>query len=432
MKRYIIDELISWKDSRRRKPLIMQGARQVGKTWLLKFFGENYFPDVAYIDFHNNERMRVLFENDFDIPRIIEGLQIETHLKIVPNETLIIFDEVQEVPLAISSLKYFYENAPEYAVIAAGSLLGVALHKGVSFPVGKVDYINLYPLSYCEFLEGVGESELANVLLKQDWKLITAFKSKYIEYLKKYYFVGGMPESVVVYKEEGNYDAVRKVQNNILLAYRNDFSKHISKELLAKVHAVWENIPRQLSREQKRFSPGIIKNGSRVKDYEDALQWLIDAGLIYRVEQINNPLIPLKNYTTGAFKIYLHDVGLLTCMAEIEAMILLEGNAIFKEFKGSLTENYVCGELIIHGKKPYYWSSERTAEVDFVFKLNGAVFPLEAKAEENLYGKSLRFYSEKYNPVLALRTSMRDYREDGWLTNIPLYGIGVWETQEDN
>ena len=427
MKRYAIDELISWKSSERRKPLILKGARQVGKTWLMKHFGENHFENMAYVDFYNNHRMRELFTGDFDIPRLIEGLQAETHEKISPQKTLIVFDEVQEVPLALSSLKYFYDNTPEYVIIAGGSLLGVTLHEGTSFPVGKVDFANLFPLDYCEFLEGIGESELSQMLKARDWKLISAFKSKFIDYLRKYYFVGGMPESVMVYSEDRDYRSVRKVQNSILMAYNDDFSKHVPREILPKARSVWNNMPRQLAREKKRFSPGVIKKGSRLKDYEDALQWLIDAGLIYKVEQISTPSIPLKNYTNDAFKIYLHDVGLLSCMAELEARTLLEGEAIFKEFKGSLTENYVCQELITSGKKPYYWSSGRTAEVDFVFKHDSVILPLEVKAEENLQSKSLRVYSEKFNPKTALRTSMRDYREDGWLTNIPLYGIGVWE-----
>jgi hypothetical protein len=425
--RYALNDLIAWKDSKLRKPLIIKGARQVGKTWLMKHFGENYFENMAYVDFYNNDRMKMLFNGDFDVPRLIEGLQAETHERIAPHKTLIVFDEIQEAPLALTSLKYFYENAPEYTIISGGSLLGTALHAGTSFPVGKVDFTNLYPLSYCEFLEGIGEGELARILLARDWKLITAFKSRYIDYLRKYYFVGGMPECVKVYSDDKDYNSVRKIQNSILVAYDADFSKHVPKAILSKVRIVWENTLRQLARENKRFSPGIIKKGSRLKDYEDALQWLIDAGLIHRVEQISVPLIPLKNYTNGAFRLFLHDVGLLSCMAELEAQVLLEGAAVFKEFKGALTENFVCQELITSGKKPYYWSSEGVAEVDFVFKHDSVVYPLEVKAEENLQSKSLRVYREKYSPELVLRTSMRDYREDGWLTNIPLYGMGVWE-----
>jgi predicted AAA+ superfamily ATPase len=427
MKRYALDELIKWKTSKRRKPLILKGARQVGKTWLMKYFGENYFENMAYIDFYRNERMKKLFSGDFEIRRLIEGLQAETHEKISPDKTLIVFDEVQEVPLAISSLKYFYENSPEYAIIAGGSLLGVASHKGVSFPVGKVEFANLYPLNFCEFLEAIGESELVRLLMKKDWQLIAAFKSKFIDYLRKYYFIGGMPESVAVYSEDRDYIAVRKVQEEILTAYNEDFSKHVPSGDLAQVRNVWNNITRQLAREKKRFSPGVVKKNSRLKDYENALQWLTDAGLIYKAEQISIPSIPLKNYTSGAFKIYFLDVGLLSCMAELDSKVLLEGAAIFKEFKGSLTENYVCQELINYGKKPFYWSSEATAEVDFVFKHNSNIYPLEAKAEENLKAKSLKVYKEKFKPALCLRTSMKDYREEGWLTNIPLYAIGLWE-----
>jgi predicted AAA+ superfamily ATPase len=290
-----------------------------------------------------------------------------------------------------------------------------------------VDFANLYPLSFCEFLEGIGESELAQLLQKCDWGLITTFKSKLIDYLRKYYFVGGMPESVKVYSEDRDYTEVRKVQEGILIAYSQDFSKHMPKGILAKAQMVWDNLPRQLARENKQFSPGIIKKNSRLKDYEDALQWLLDAGLLYKVERLTVPSAPLKRYTDGAFKIYLHDVGLLSCLAELEARTLLEGDAVFKEFKGALTENYVCQELINNGKTPYYWNSERTAEVDFVFKHHSGILPLEVKAEENLQAKSLRLYNEKYHPPVTLRTSMRDYRQDGWLTNIHLYGIGVWE-----
>jgi predicted AAA+ superfamily ATPase len=393
----------------------------------MKHFGATYYEDTAYVDFHNNARMRALFEGDFDIPRLIEGLQAECRKRISPRATLLIFDEVQEAPLALTSLKYFRENAPEYHIIAGGSLLGVALHAGTSFPVGKVDFCDLYPMNFQEFLDGIGETELAGMLRGRDWKMITAFKSKYTDYLRKYYFVGGMPESVSIYGEERDYDAVRKVQDAILTAYDHDFSKHVPKEVVAKLRGVWNNITRQLARENKRFSPGIMKKGSRLKEYEAAIRWLTDAGLVYSIERVAKPGIPLKNYSDGAIKLYIHDVGLLGCMAELDVKTLLEGNRVLTEFKGALTEQYVCQELVGRGVTPFYWSSERTAEVDFVFRHGAHILPLEAKAEENLQGKSLRLYSEKYNPPIALKTSMRDYREDGWVTNIPLYGIGVWE-----
>jgi predicted AAA+ superfamily ATPase len=427
MKRKLLESLLVWKSSKHRKPLLLHGARQVGKTWLMKHFGAEHYESSAYIDFSNNSRMKALFEGDFDIPRLLEGLQAECRMKIYPEKTLLIFDEVQEVPLALNSLKYFMENAPDYHIIAGGSLLGVALHTGTSFPVGKVDFMHLYPLSYHEFLDGVGETELANMLAAQDWQMITAFKSKFIDYLRKYYFVGGMPESVAIYAEERDFDAVRSVQSAILTAYDRDFSKHVPKGAIARVRSIWENIPRLLARENKRFTPGVLQKGSRQKDYENAIKWLRDAGLIYQVECVTKPGIPLKNYTDDAFKLYSLDVGLLGCMAELDVHTLLEGNRIFEEFKGSLTEQFVCQELVERGITPYYWRSERTAEVDFVFKYHSDIIPLEVKAEENLKAKSLKLYAEKYQPPISLRTSMRDYRENEWLTNVPLYAIGSWE-----
>ncbi|MDR3295002.1 MAG: ATP-binding protein [Clostridiales Family XIII bacterium] len=427
MKRYAMELLIQWKNSKHRKPLILQGARQVGKTWLMTEFGKQFYENVAYVDFRNNRRMQKLFEGDFDIPRLIEGLQVETHEKITPEKTLIIFDEVQEAGLALTSLKYFYENAHEYHIVAGGSLLGVAVHEGISFPVGKVDFCNLYPLNFCEFLEGIGEIGLAELLHKNDWEMAAAFKTKFADYLRKYYFVGGMPECVSIYSEDRDYDAVRKTQNDILAEYEKDFSKHVPNRLIAKIRSVWANVPRLLARERNCFSPGVIKKGSRANEYADAIQWLVDAGLIYRVPRITKPAIPLKSYADDAFKIYMLDVGLLGAASELDALTLLEGDLVFTEFKGSLTENYVCQELTARGITPFYWSSERTAEVDFVFKLGVDILPLEAKAGENLQGKSLRIYYDKFNPKFAMRTSMKDYREESWMKNIPLYGIGVWE-----
>lgn len=426
MKRYALADLISWKTSEYCKPLVLNGARQVGKTWLMKHFGENYFENTAYIDFFNNERMKRLFSGDLNIDRLIEGIQVEAREKISPKSTLIIFDEVQEVPLALSSLKYFYENAPEYAIIAGGSLLGVQIHKGTSFPVGKVNFANLYPMSFFEFLEGIGEEKLALLLQNADREMIPVFSSRIIDLLRIYFYVGGMPECVSIYSETHDYEVTREVQRSILAAYERDFSKHIPAALLPKVRLIWETTLRQLSRENKNFSPGVIRKGSRMKDFEDAMQWLLDAGLLHKIERVNNPAIPLSHYTDGPFKLYMLDIGLLSCMAELDAKILLEGSTVFKEFKGALTENYVCQELIATGKKPYYWSSEGTAEVDFLFKHNDDILPLEVKAEENLQSKSLKVYSKKYNPKVALRTSMRDYREDGWLTNIPLYCISSY------
>jgi predicted AAA+ superfamily ATPase len=424
-----MDYLINWKNARKRKPLIIRGARQVGKTWLMKEFGRTHFENVAYINFDNNERMQILFDGDYHIPRLIDGLQLEASVKIKPQTTLIIFDEVQEVPKALASLKYFYENAPEYAIVAGGSLLGVAMHKGTSFPVGKVDFCNLYPLNFCEFLEAVGEESLVELLRKEDcqrdWKLITAFKTKFIDYLRKYYYIGGMPEGVQEYVDSGDYGEVRKIHRQILFTYEQDFSKHVPTIQIPRVRSVWESVPTQLARENKKFSPGIVQKGSRLKDYEIAFQWLLDCGLIYKVKQISKPGIPLKNYETDFFKIFIHDVGLLSAMSELDVKTLLEGNRIFEEFKGSLTEQYVLQEMIANGITPHYWSSSGKAEVDFVFKNDSDVYPLEVKAEENLQSKSLKVYSEKYKPIIALRTSMRDYRWEDQLINVPLYAIGV-------
>ena len=425
MKRYAMEKLIKWKTTKKRKPLIIRGARQVGKTWLMKEFGRVYFENVAYINFDNNERTKNLFAGDYDIPRLIDGLQIESNVKINPQTTLIIFDEVQEVPTALSSLKYFYENAPEYVIVAGGSLLGVAMHKGTSFPVGKVDYINLYPMNFCEYLEAINEENLVELLRKKDWKLISAFASKYIDLLRKYYYVGGMPEAVAEYAETKDYAEVRKIHEQILFAYEQDFSKHPPINVVPRIKNIWNSVPMQLSRENKKFSPGIVQKGSRLGDYELAFQWLLDCGLLYKVKQVSKPATPLINYETNFFKIFIHDVGLLSTKTEMDVKTLLLGSRIFEEFKGALTEQFVLQELVANGITTYYWSSSGTAEVDFVFKHNSDIYPLEVKAEENLQSKSLKVYKEKFNPPLSLRTSMRDYRRESWLINIPLYAIGV-------
>jgi len=405
---------------------VLRGARQVGKTWLMKEFGSAYFENVAYINFDNNTRMRVLFEHDYDISRLLEGLKLESGEQINPESTLIIFDEIQEVPKALSSLKYFYENAPEYAIIAGGSLLGVATHHGNSFPVGKVDFCNLYPLNFCEFLAGIGEEGLSELLLKKDWNLISAFSTKFIDLLRKYYFVGGMPEAVVEYAESKDFAEVRKIQKQILFSYEQDFSKHVPISVVPRIKSIWNSVPAQLSRENKKFSASSVQKGSRLSDYENAFQWLFDSGLIHKVSQISKPAIPLSSYVTSAFKIFVHDVGLLGVQSELDAKTLLDGNRIFEEFKGALTEQYVLQELVSNELTPFYWSSNGTAEVDFVLNHESNILPLEVKAEENLQSKSLKVYSEKFTPTVALRTSMKDYRDDSWLVNIPLYAIGAY------
>lgn len=426
MERFAMEKLIKWKNSKYRKPMIIRGARQVGKTWLMKEFGKQEFDKVAYINFDQNTRMKGVFEGDLNIERLILALSAETGVSINANDTLIIFDEVQEVPRALTSLKYFNENAPEYAIVAAGSLLGVALHQGTSFPVGKVDFLDLYPLNYKEFLLALGEERFANLLDSDDISMITIFKQKYIERLKEYYFIGGMPEVVNDFVRNKDFNKVREIQNNLLNYYQQDFSKHAPNILVPRLNMVWNSIPMQLAKENKKFIYGQLREGARAKDFELAIQWLEDCGLIHKVERISKPGLPLKAYMDlSAFKIYLSDVGLLSAMGELSVQAIVDGNRIFTEFKGALTEQFVLQQLISQlGLHAYYYSAEKSrGEVDFMVQGNSTIIPIEVKAEENLQAKSLKAFVEKYNPKYAVRTSMSDYREESWLINIPLYNI---------
>ena len=426
MQRKILQSLQNWKQNPNRKPLIIQGARQVGKTWAMKHFGEQSFEQVAYINFDNNPRMKTLFSGDYDINRLILGLKIESGVDIQAHNTLIIFDEVQEVPQALSSLKYFYENAPEFYIVSAGSLLGVSLHHQASFPVGKVDFLPLYPMDFHEFLLAVGKQDLVELLNLKDWPLISAMKSRYIELLRQYYFVGGMPEAVKVFIEAQNFDAVRQVQKNLLMAYEQDFSKHIRDgQTVQKVRSIWHAIPEQLAKENKKFIYANLQKGARSKDYEIALQWLKDSGLVHSVPRIKKPHLPLSAYQDNAFKLYGLDIGLLSAQSHLDASVLLDGSRIFSEFKGALTEQYVLQQLIANQDNPvFYWATEKgTAEVDFVVQQKQAVIPIEVKAEENLKAKSLKVYVEQFQPAHAFRFSMADYREQDWLVNVPLYSI---------
>jgi len=427
LKRYAMQELIDWKNRSDRMPLIIRGARQVGKTWLMKEFGESEFGSVAYINFDNNERMETLFSGNYDINRLILGLQIESGVSISSKDTLLIFDEIQEVPRAITSLKYFRENAPEYSIVAAGSLLGVALYEGTSFPVGKVDFMDLYPMSYQEFLEALNKEDLVKLLTTGDWELISAFKSIYIDLLRQYYFIGGMPEAVNSFVNLQNYIEVRRIQNRLLASYEQDFSKHAPNESVPRIRMLWDSVPAQLAKENKKFIYGLIRQGARAKEFELAMQWLLDCGLIHKTNRITKPGMPPAAYQDNGFKLYLLDVGLLAAKSNLDIKSLLEGNKIFEEFKGALTEQYVQQQLIASlGIRPYYWSTEKgTAEVDFVFQYGTDIIPLEVKADENLKARSLKSYVEKYNPDFAVRTSMSDYRKEEWLTNVPLYAIGA-------
>jgi uncharacterized protein len=424
MNRLAFQELITWKNSKIRKPLIIQGARQVGKTWLMKAFGNREFQNVAYLNFESSNRLKEIFSPDFNIERIIAVIEIEVKQKIDPKNTLLIFDEIQESEKGLTALKYFYEQAPEYHIIAAGSLLGVSTQKNNSFPVGKVDFMSLFPMSFMEFLENIGEGQLANQLQNKDWELIAIFHEKLVEILRLYYFIGGMPEAVLNYIENKNLDTVRSIQQKILMGYENDFAKHAPNEIVPRIRLVWNALISQLAKENRKFIYGQIKKGGRAKDFETAISWLVDAGLVLKVNRIEKPTLPLNAYADfDAFKLFFLDIGLLNATADLDPRILLEKNNILTEFKGALTEQFVCQQLKTK-KELYYWTaSNATAEIDFVLQFQNEIIPIEVKAEENLKSKSLKVYVEKYEPKTAIRTSMSKYRQEDWLTNIPLYGI---------
>ena len=427
MYRYAIENLDKWKNSKNRKPLIIEGARQVGKTWIMKEFGKKSYNKTVYINFDSNVQMAELFSIDLNVERIIMGLEIYAGHKINPADTLIIFDEVQEVPKALSSLKYFYENAPEYHIVCAGSLLGIALHEGTSFPVGKVDFLKLYPLSFKEFLMAIGLERFAELLDKKDYVMIKSFKQTYIDALKQYYYVGGMPEVVASFADEKDFVEVRKIQKRILTAYEQDFSKHAPKEIVPKIRMLWNSIPSQLAKENKKFIYGLIREGARAKEYETAIMWLSDCGLVHKVSRINAPNIPLKAYEDlKAFKLFIVDVGLLGAMVGLNQRTLLNGNELFTEFKGALTEQYVMQQLVVNQDLGiYYYTNDRnTCEVDFIVNNGDNIIPLEVKAEINLKAKSLKTYREKFTPEISIRSSMADYSEEVGLINLPLYAIG--------
>ena len=430
MYRTAIEKMKKWKDSRFRKPFIIEGARQVGKTWLMKEFGRQFYQQTVYVNFDSNKQMKDLFTSNLDIEKIIMGLEIYSDMSISPENTLIIFDEVQEVPEALKSLKYFYENAPQYHIMCAGSLLGIALHNGTSFPVGKVDFLRLYPLSFDEFLLGTGNENLYKLMKSKNYDLINSFSEQFSYFLKQYYYIGGMPEAVMRFSESKNFDEVREVQKRILQAYEQDFSKHAPKDIVPKIRMVWNSISSQLAKENKKFIYGLVREGGRAKDFETAIMWLNDCGLIHKVSRITTPHLPLKAYEDlKAFKLFLLDVGLLNCMTGISKHILLDGNDIFKEFKGSVTEQYVFQQLrTVSDYGIYYYTNYRNScEIDLLVDDGEKVIPVEVKAEENLRAKSLKTYREKYDPDVCVRTSMSNYRnENNGLINLPLYCITNW------
>lgn len=429
MKRYAVNKLINWKESPNRKPLIIRGARQVGKTWLMKEFGKTQYKKTIYINFEDNDLMREHFSKDLNTDRIIEGLELE-HSKIDANNTLIILDEIQECPKALTALKYFYENNPQYHIVAAGSLLGVALHENISFPVGKVDFLDLYPLSFLEFLEASREENFVKLLENPKSDNIKTFKPKYVEWLKKYYYIGGMPEVVNNFIKNNDYQKARKIQENILSAYANDFSKHISSTGKLKIDLLWESIPNQLTQESKKFVYKKIKQGARADEFEEALSWLINCGLVYKINRITKPALPIRAYEdTKAFKLFILDVGLLCALSKLPARTLIDGDKIFTEFNGALAEQYVMQQLkTLEDIEIAYWISKSgNAEIDFVIQTDGYVIPVEVKAKTNLQAKSLKVYREKFKPEISIRTSLADFEINNGLYNIPLFMAGKFD-----
>lgn len=425
MRREAMQQLYAWKEKVSRKPLIVRGARQVGKTWLMKEFAASAYKQYAYINFEDNEVMKDVFQKDFDIERVLMAIQLVTGV-VVDTNTLIVFDEIQEAPRGLTALKYFQEKASQYHVIAAGSLLGISMHKNNSFPVGKVDFVDLYPLSFSEFLEAIGQESFAKLLVKKDWSLISTFRSKYIGFLKQYYYVGGMPEVVNAYLEHKDYAEVRQLQQNILDSYDRDFSKHAPIAEVPRIRMVWRSVPAQLAKENRKFIYGVVKEGARAKDFELAIEWLMDAGLIYKVNRVKKGGIPLAAYEDfSAFKLFMADIGLMGAMSGVPPQALLEGNILFTDYKGAITEQYVLQQLkSVKGLNVYYWSSESSrGELDFLLQKDIQLIPVEVKAEENLQSKSLRSFIEKNEGLHGVRFSMSDYREQEWMTNYPLYSV---------
>ena len=432
MDRHLMTELVRWKESPRRKPLILNGARQVGKTWLLKEFGREHFDTVAYVSLDGKSVARDLFEQDLDPARIIRDLSILTGVAIRPSSTLIILDEIQAAPKAITSLKYFCENAPEYAVAAAGSLLGISATEGTGYPVGKVNTLDLYPLSFREFLDATGNAMLRELVDSVDTVSINAFSSKLIPLLRRYFVVGGMPAVVAGFIEGEAFSSVRDMQSQILEDYLRDFAKHAPLRINPKMVEAWNSIPVHLAKENKKFMFGQVREGARAKDYVESLTWLAQAGLIHKVPRITKPGIPLSAYNDNkSFKVFLLDVGLLGAMAGLDPTAVLDGNAAFTEFKGSLTEQYVCQQLISDcGLAPYYWSAENSSgEIDFLVQRANGVYAIEVKAEENLRAKSLRAFKAAHPEIKSVRFSLSGYREQDWMRNVPLYAMpnmGLW------
>lgn len=425
MERSIYSSLKKWKESPTRKPLILQGARQVGKTYILKEFGAREYSEVVYINCDDNNDMQNMFV-DYDVDRIIRSLSAISGISIKPSTTLLILDEIQEVERGLASLKYFCEKAPEYHVAVAGSLLGITLHEGTSFPVGKVDMLYMYPMDFEEFLLAMGKEQLVELLRSNSWTALTPLRGMLTELLRQYYFVGGMPEAVKAYVERGDIWEVRSIHSKIIDAYRNDMSKHVPKQQVQRINMVWNSIPSQLARDNKKFIYGALRKGARANDFEIAIQWLVDSGLVHKVHRISKPVVPLKFYEDMAsFKLFLLDCGLLGALSETPPEQILIGDNVFEEYKGAFTENYVLQQLkSLPRTFVYYYSNDNsTLEIDFVVQHEAHVIPIEVKAEENLRAKSLRQFVTDNSGLHGVRFSMSDYREQDWLTNVPLWAV---------
>jgi predicted AAA+ superfamily ATPase len=430
MYRSHIKQLIEWKLDKSKKPLIFLGARQVGKTYLLQEFGKAEYRQMVYINFERAEEMQGIFQNDLDPRRLITAFEFYSGLKITPEDTLIVLDEIQSAARGITSLKYFCEEAREYQIIAAGSFLGVNIHFNESFPVGKVDILTLYPMSFYEFLLAMGEENgLARFLREKHFDLMSVFAEKFKEYLKYYFYVGGMPEAVAAFAENRDWKKVRQIQKKILKTYRSDFSKHAPKEILPRINMIWDSIPTQLAKENKKFIYGVLKEGARAKDFELAIQWLTDAGLLHKIHAISKPALPLIAYQNlSIFKLYHNDLGLLGAMSKLNVKTLINGNEIFEEFKGALTEQYVFQQLMTNEELSlnYYPFENGRYELDFIVQNeDDELIPIEVKAGENLNAKSFKYFCKEHKPVKAIRTSLTNYKQESWMTNLPLYAINT-------
>ena len=430
MYRTKIKDLIKWKLNPNKKPLLFLGARQVGKTWLLQEFGKTEYRQMVYINFEDKDAPVDIFQADFNISRIITLLNAYAGFKITAEDTLLVFDEIQAAILGITALKYFYEKTPQYQIIAAGSLLGINIHPGESFPVGKVNFETLHPLSFMEFLGAIGETGLVELIENRDWELVNAFNSKLIEYLRYYFYVGGMPEAVSSFAQNRDWNEVREIQNSILKSYLNDFSKHAPKEVLPRINMVWNSIPAQLAKDNKKFIYGVIKEGARAKDFEVAIQWLVDSGLLHKIYSISKPALPLVAYQElSSFKLYHNDIGLLSAMSKLKAKTLITGDAIFTEFKGSLAEQFVLQQIMLNKELAihYFPFDNSKYEIDFVIQNEeDEIIPIEVKAGVNLRARSFKLFCEKFQPKSAVRTSLSNYRQENWMTNVPLYIVGEY------